>query len=139
MLVTGIFWGPWFSLHRSLQVFKPAEFIHIVKTLADNLAFPMRIMMPGCILFMLLSLGLYPQKNSAGFYLHINAFALTVIALLVTLLVEVPIVNRIKQWQPETIPQDWEAIRNRWVKFHVFRTFASLLSFASFAASVLFF
>ena len=51
MLVTGVFWGPWFALSRSMQVFSAVEFVHIAKTMASNLATPMRIMLPLSILF----------------------------------------------------------------------------------------
>ena len=136
MLVTGIFWGPWFSLHRSLKVFNAEEFIHIVKTMAANLAIPMRILMPACILCMFLTAWNFP-KNSMNFYLNITAFCLTLISLIITIVVEVPIVSRITQWTASTIPSDWETIRNRWVKFHVIRTFASIISFICFSASVL--
>jgi len=138
MLVTGIFWGPWFSLHRSLKVFNIEEFIHIVKTLAGNLAVPMRIIMPLCIFLMLLSVWFFPQKNSVAFYLNLVAFCLTVISLIITIVVEVPIVNQIKEWTTSTFPSNWETIRDRWVKFHVVRTFAAIISFACFSASILF-
>jgi hypothetical protein len=132
MLVTGIFWGPWFSLHRSIKVFSKEEFAHIVKTMAANLAVPMRFLMPTCVFFMFLSVWIYPEKNSLGFYLNLLAFGLILISLLVTVLVEVPIVNRIIQWNAAAIPSDWEMLRNRWVKFHVVRTFAALAAFACF-------
>lgn len=138
MLVTGIFWGPWFALHRSLKVFNEDEFLHIVKTLAANLAKPMQIMMPLCIFLMLLSVWFYPEKGSIGFYFNVTAFCLTMLSLLITLLVEVPHVNQFKQWTVDTIPSNWGEIRDHWVKFHVMRTFASLTSFASFVTSVLF-
>jgi uncharacterized membrane protein len=138
MLVTGIFWGPLFSLHRSLKVFNAGEFIHIVKTMAANLAVPMRILMPSCIILMLSSVWIYPLKDSLGFYLNLTAFLLVLISLIITLLVEVPIIDQIQQWTRETIPSNWEAIRDRWVKFHIIRTLASLASFASCTASILF-
>jgi len=138
LLVTGVFWGPWFALHRSLKVFNAGEFLHIVKTLAANLAVPMRILMPACLLFMLLSVWFFPQKNSLEFYLNAGAFLLTIFSLIITLAIEVPIVTQIQQWTPTTLPPNWEAIRDRWIKFHIIRTFSSLLSFACYSASVLF-
>jgi len=104
LLVTGIFWGSWFALHRSIHVFQAEEFIHIVKTMAANL----------------------------------SAFLLMAIAVLLTMLVEVPIVAQIKEWSAATIPTNWQLFRNRWVKYHVIRTSVSLASFACFTASVLF-
>src|SRR5262245_57468982 len=84
MLVTGVFWGPWFALHRSIKAFNGAEFIHIVRTMSANLATPMRIMMPACIVFVLLSALTYPTKNALGFYLNIAALILMLVSLLVT-------------------------------------------------------
>jgi uncharacterized membrane protein len=135
MLVTGVFWGPWFALHRSLHVFTKDEFIKIVKTLASNLAIPMRILMPLCIAFLTLSVWFYPAKESSGFYLSIAALSLTIISLLVTVIIEVPIVTQITQWTPATAPENWETLRDRWVKFHVIRTLAALMSFVCFIAS----
>jgi uncharacterized membrane protein len=136
-LVTGVFWGTWFTLTRRIETFSPAEFIHIGKTIIGNVAWPMRILMPSCILLMLLSAWLYPQKKSAGFYFNVAASVLIIMALLITLLVEVPIDYQIKTWTVETIPSGWEAIRDRWQAFHTARTFASLASVASFALAIL--
>src|SRR4051812_49033954 len=84
MLVTGVFWGTWFSLSRSMEIFSAEEFIHIGKTIIANLAMPMRIIMPTCILFMLVTLWFYPQKKPVGFYFSITALLLIIIALLIT-------------------------------------------------------
>jgi uncharacterized membrane protein len=137
MMVTGIFWGTWFSLSRSMEVFSAAEFIHIGKTIIQNLAVPMRIIMPSCIVFIFLSAWFYPQKKSLGFYFCITSSILIMTSLLITLLIEVPIDNQIKEWTPETVPADWETIRNRWEFFHMLRTFISLASFAFFTLSVM--
>ena len=137
MMVTGVFWGTWFTLTRSIETFSSAEFIHIGKVIIYNVAVPMSIIMPLCILFMILSLWFYRQKKSAGFYSGIAAFALVIITLLVTLIILVPIDNQIKFWTASTVPSDWEEIRNRWQFFHSVRTFASLLGFGCFALSIM--
>ncbi len=92
-LVAGVFWGTWFTLTRSIDTFSAAEFIHIGKTIIANVAWPMRILMPACILFMLLSAWLCPEKKSPGFYFSMAACLLIIVALMITLLVEVPIDN----------------------------------------------
>jgi len=132
-LVTGVFWGTWFTLTRSIETFSAAEFIHIGKTIIANVAWPMRIIMPLCIVFMILSTWLYPQKKSGGFYFSATACVLIIVVLLITLLVEVPIDNQIKTWTASTVPSGWEAIRERWQFFHTARTFVSLASFGSLA------
>jgi hypothetical protein len=63
MLVTGVFWGTWFTLTRSLETFSPAEFLHIGQTIISNVAVPMRIIMPLCIVLMIFSAWLYLRRN----------------------------------------------------------------------------
>jgi uncharacterized membrane protein len=137
MLVTGVFWGTWFTLTRSIPDFSAAEFIHIGKVIIVNVAVPMSIIMPASILSMIISLWLYPQKKSAGFYFAIMAFVLLIATLLVTLTVLVPIDNQIKTWTAASVPADWQDIRARWDFFHTVRTFTSLSSFGLFALALI--
>ena len=68
-LVTGVFWGTWFTLTRSIPDFSAAEFIHIGKTIIANVAVPMRIIMPSTLFFMLLAVLLSRRINRYAFYL----------------------------------------------------------------------
>lgn len=129
LLVTGLFWGTWFSLSQSIEDFSAAEFIHIGKTIIKNVAFPMSIILPLCIFSIFLSAWWYPFKKSAGFFYTVASFVLILITLLVTLLVEVPIDNQINLWTASTVPSDWEGIRAKWQFFHSVRTVTSLASF----------
>lgn len=137
LLVTGVFWGTWFPLTRSLNSFSANEFIHIGKVIISNIAVPMRIIFPSCILFMVLSLWFYDQKKSAGFTLAIVSFVLLIITLVITLSILVPIDNHVKVWTVSTIPANWEEIRDKWQFYHAFRTFTSLASFAFFTIAIL--
>jgi hypothetical protein len=136
-LVTGVFWGTWFTLTRSITTFSAAEFIHIGQTIIANVAWPMTFLMPVCIFMMISSAWLSPEKNSAAFYFSFLACLLIIIALLITLMVEVPIDNQIRIWTATAAPSDWTTIRARWESFHAARTFVSLGSLASFIAAVL--
>ena len=124
--VTGLFWGTWFSLSRTMETFSAGEFIHIGKTIIANVAVPMAVIMPLCLVFLLLAIIFHPQKRSWRFYALVTTFALITFALVVTLVVEVLIDNRIKEWTAETAPPDWQSIRERWEFFHSLRTSASL-------------
>jgi len=137
LLVTGVFWGPWLALHRSIHIFTKEEFIKITKILAVNLGLPMQILMPSCILFMLLSVLLFPNKSSLEFYLMVASFCFILVTLIVTMTTELPIVNKIKLWTVETTPADWEDIRDKWVRFHAWRVFPALISFGIFLLAVL--
>ena len=137
ILVTGVFWGTWFTLTRSIEDFSAEEFIHIGKIIIANVAVPMAIIMPACILFLLISLIIYRKKKTTGFYLGIVSLILIILVLLITLIVLVPIDNEIKTWTASTVPQNFENIRNKWKTFHAMRTFISLASFSFFAISLL--
>lgn len=136
MLVTGIFWGTWFSLSRSIGKFSPESFLAIGRVMIGNLAWPMRILMPLTILVMLAGLCL-PPPGGAAFYLAALSFVLIIAALVVTLLVEVPIDNRIKTWTVSSVPGDWKAVRDHWEAYHTVRTFCSLASFVLLLLSAL--
>ena len=137
MLITGVFWGTWFTLTRSIESFSPDEFIHIGKVIIANVAMPMRVIMPAGILLMLLSLWIYKRKKTPSFYIGILSVILIIATLLITLLVLVPIDNNLKVWTATTIPVDFEAIRHKWRTYHAIRTFLSLASFLSFSLFVL--
>jgi uncharacterized membrane protein len=137
MLVTGVFWGTWFTLTRSIESFSPNEFIHIGKVIIANVAIPMRFLMPGCILFLILSLWVYQKKSTPIFYLGVLSLIFIIAVLLITILVLVPIDNDIKGWTAETVPQAFAEIRQSWKTYHAVRTFLSLASFVSFTLFVL--
>jgi len=133
MLVTGVFWGTWFTLTRSIEEFSAAEFIHIGKVIIANVAVPMRFILPSCLLFMILPLWFYQNKRSVVFYTGLFSFLCLAGVLLITLIVLVPMDNEIKTWTAATVPDEWEDMRHTWKIFHASRTFASLIGFATFA------
>ena len=125
-LVTGVFWGSWLGLSRSIQTFAPDTFLAIGQAMIGNLApvMPFLVILAGLsqlvLLFQLRSRGL------SAFLPALIAFVMFVIAIAVTLLIEVPIDNQIRVWTPASLPADWTVIRDRWESFHVLRTFSSL-------------
>jgi len=137
MLVTGVFWGTWFTLTRSLENFSPVEFIHIGQTIIANVAVPMRILMPATLLFLLLSMWSTHKKSRPVFYLYTMSFLLMVVTLIITVGVEVPINNQIKTWSVNTIPENWRSLRQTWDEFHTARTFTSITSFVFYVGGML--
>jgi len=61
---------------------------------------------------------------------------LLVVALVMTLSVNVPIDYAIDRWTVDTLPSDWTSIRNRWEACHAARTFVSLAGFGSALAAI---
>ena len=137
LLLTGVFWGNYLSLSRSFEVFSADELIHLAKTLVQNLAVPMRIISPVCILLMCICTWFEPNKRSKEFYFEIAAILLIVLTLTLTVGIEVPINNQIISWTPETIPDDWQITRDRWQFFNGIRTVSALLGFVFFTMAII--
>ena len=137
LLVTGVFWGPYFALHRSLNLFSASEFNHLTKVMGKNLGVSMRFLMPFCILFMGITIFYFPYSSNIQIILLIVAFVFMLLSLVITMAVEVPLVNSLKAGTAETMPSNWEALRDKWVRFHAYRTVCALISFVLYTASVL--
>jgi Domain of unknown function (DUF1772) len=125
-LVTGVFWRPWVALSRSISTFTPEVFLAIVNRLSRNIAPVMTVLMPVALLSMLPVLFFSFNEGPRNFYLTLAGFTLFVVALLVTVLVEVPIVKQIETWTVSTLPGNWQQLRDRWQAFHVIRVITSV-------------
>jgi Anthrone oxygenase len=138
MLVTGVFWGSWLGLSRSIRTFTPDTFLAIGHTMIGNLA----SVMPVLVVLAALSQGLLlvqlRSSGSSAFLPSLIAFVMFLIAIAVTLLVEVPIDNQIRSWTPASLPADWTLIRDRWETFHVLRTFSALGALIVLTAATVF-
>ena len=128
-LAAGMFFGPWLALTISIRTFAPDVFLEIVGRLNTNMARIMTALLPLALLSMIpvlfFSYGVQPNM----FVATLAAFALFVAALLVTMLVEVPIVQQIVTWTVPTLPDNWQELRDRWGAFHILRVVASLAGF----------
>jgi uncharacterized membrane protein len=127
-LVAGMFYGPWAALSRSMKTFKAEVFLTIVDRMNSNMAPVMTVLMPAALLAMipvlLASYGTQPRI----FYFYAAAFFLFIVAVAVTVLIELPIVKEIVTWTVATLPADWQQHRDRWVRVHVIRVVAGLAS-----------
>jgi uncharacterized membrane protein len=90
-----------------------------------NLGVPMSILMPASLVSAIVLLLLLPKRSTA-FMLALGGFLLMIIALIVTLAVEVPIDQDIEQWAVTTLPANWRELRDHWEFYHTIRTFVSI-------------
>jgi hypothetical protein len=132
-LVMGVLWGPWVGLTRSIATFEPEAFLGIVQRLSQNLAPVMTILMPAALLSMIPVLILAFNDRAATFYLTLAALACFVVALVVTMTTEVPIVKQIQSWTTATIPDNWEHLRDKWLSFHLLRVVSAIAGLALLA------
>jgi uncharacterized membrane protein len=127
VLVSGLFWGPWLALSRSMATFEPEVFLAIVDRMNRNMAPVMTILMPTALLSIVPVLFISYNERPETFYLAFTGLALFIVALLVTVLVEVPIVKQIATWTVSTLPDNWQQLRDRWGAFHIIRIGASIV------------
>ncbi|GAB3018951.1 hypothetical protein GCM10027051_25020 [Niabella terrae] len=137
ILVTGIFWGTWFSLSRTMHHLPPDYFITIGKEIMANVAVPMSVMMPASIICLLLLLFSTWKTKALYFYCILTSLVLFILALIITLTIEVPIDNQIKTWNANNLPADWAEIRDHWQLFHTLRTFLTLFCSSIFILALL--
>ena len=136
-MVAGMFHGPWIALSRSMSTFEPEVFLAIVDRMNRNMAPVMTVLMPAALLSIVPVLLLSYHERPLTFYLNAAAFALFIVALLVTVLVEVPIVEEIVTWTVSTLPPNWQQLRDRWTRFHIIRVIAGLASFVLLVAGAI--
>jgi hypothetical protein len=126
-LVMGVFWGTWFSLSRTMDQLSGETFVAVGHQMIQNLGVPMAILLPLALASALVTLALLRRDRRTGAFRWLAAgFLLMVVALVLTLAVEVPIDNQIQDWTAATLPGDWRSIQSRWELFHTIRTFLSI-------------
>jgi len=137
-LVLGVFWGTWFSLSRSIESITAPTFLEIGHIMIANLGGPMAGLMPATLLSAVPVLfGLHRLHRRTGFYLMLVGVGLLIVALVMTLTVNVPIDHAIDRWTVQTLPPDWTISRDRWQLYHTLRTFACLAGFGFALGAIL--
>jgi hypothetical protein len=137
-VVGGMYWGPWLALTKSLNAFKPEVFLDIVNRLNRNMASLMTILTPVALVSLLPVLLISYSDRPVTFYLSLAGFASFIVALLVTMTVEVPIVKQIMTWTVDTLPGDWQQLRNRWGAFHIIRVVTGIGGLVLIVAGAIF-
>jgi len=136
-LTGGMFWGPWLGLTISMRTFEPAVFLVLTDRLARNIGAVMTWLLPLALAGMLPVLVLSYAHRPATFYLTLAAFGFYLLALVVTMAIEVPLVKQMVRWTQATLPPDWQRVRDRWGAFHVVRVGSALLGLGLLVAGAL--
>ena len=122
-----------------MKTFAPEVFLAIVDRMNSNMAPVMTVLMPGTMLSIIPVLLLSYHARPMVFYFSAAALLLFLVALLVTVVVEVPIVQQIVTWTPSTLPENWSQLRDRWMRFHVIRVIAGVASLIFLVVAAIFF
>jgi uncharacterized membrane protein len=137
-LVAGIFFGPWVALSGSVSNFKPEVWLAIVNRFNSNLFPVMSVLMPGALLSIGPVLFITYNGQRSTFFLNAIAVVLSAVALLVTVLFQMPLVKQMRGWTVATLPHNWEQIRDRWEAFHAVRVVASVAGLVMMLTAAIF-
>lgn len=137
-LVTAVFWGTWLGLSRSMTSLSETTFLEVAHAMIRNLGTIMAILMPAAMLATLPVLYLLYRRRSRAFYPTLAGLVLFVVALLITLLVEVPLDIEFEKWTLTTMPSNWQELRAHWEWWHVVRSWVSVAGLGLLLAGALF-
>ncbi len=137
-LVAGMFFGPWVALTRSMHTFRPEVFLAVVDRLTRNMAPFMTVLIPTALLSLLAVLVVSYRTQPGIFHLTLTGFGLSLVALFVTVFIEVPTVKQIGTWTVSTLPGDWQQLRDRWGVFHLLRIVPASLNLALLVVAAIF-
>jgi hypothetical protein len=124
-----------FFIHPSLTRAGHKAFLPAIQVFARFFGKIMPIWMAGTLLLHLLLLWLtqrWPAKHTI--YLACASF-LWIIIILFSVVGPVPINNRVKAWDPDQPPKDWEIQRRRWDKLNAVRVLLIAVAFATLLAA----
>jgi uncharacterized membrane protein len=120
-VVGGLYWGPWLALTRSMATFEPEVFLPILKRMNRNMAPIMTALLPLSLVSTVPVLVLSFNGHLETFYLAVAALILFAVTLVVTMVIEVPIVTALDVETVAALPDDWRQRRDRWMAFHLLR------------------
>ncbi|MFF3851096.1 anthrone oxygenase family protein [Streptomyces sp. NPDC002328] len=75
-------------------------------------------------------------RHHDGAGLVVTAAALLILSVVMSILLLVPINNRVKTWTADSLPADWKQQTKRWDRFHYVRVAVIIAAFALLAAAL---
>jgi ethanolamine transporter EutH len=88
-----------------------------------------KIMPPTFILILLASLSaIVVLHHAAKLWMGISFFA-SLLVIVITMALEVPLNNKFARWEPGKIPDNWQLLRDAWLRNHWLRTYFGIAAF----------
>ncbi|OGU69440.1 MAG: hypothetical protein A2W30_08605 [Ignavibacteria bacterium RBG_16_36_9] len=137
-LSMSVHFGTWLTERPIRRTQSGALFTEVHQGRDQVAARVMPILGNAAIIF--LALGVFLAREiPAALTLSLAGFVLVLSDMIVTLIVNVPINRKVQSWKPDSPPDEWKGLRDRWEKFHSIRTLLIVLGFICYTASVVFF
>jgi len=136
-LATGGLMVNWVGLGRAMSRLSVSTYVefHQATNHTFNPYMPMVVVgaILGGIVLAILSQGIHSLSGE----LAIAGFVCYVAVLAIALSTDVRINKQIERWSVERPPDDWSAVRARWLRFHIVRTLFSLPGLAFYILACL--
>ena len=88
-----------------------------------------KFMPPAFILTLLSSFAALAVLHSAArIWMGLSCFA-SLLVIAITIALEVPLNNKFEKWEPGKIPEDWQPMRDAWLRNHWLRTVCGIAAF----------
>ena len=137
LVVTGLIAGSVFGIWRGydLAQYSPAAFLEVHQGAVRGLNALLPLM--GLVaIALVIAVAILERRNRRPLAMLIAAAALLAVAGLVTRLGNQPINDIVMTWTPDTLPANWEVIRDTWRSWHLVRTVASIAALATLGAAL---
>jgi hypothetical protein len=134
-LVFGNEFSVGFFIHRSLARADHRAFLPAIQVFARFFGKIMPIWMPATLILHLLLLWLTWRWPASHTMFLLSAAILWVIIIVFSVLGPVPINDRVKVWNIDRLPDDWEVQRRQWDALNAIRVFLIALAFVALLLS----
>jgi uncharacterized membrane protein len=137
-LSTGGFFGTWAALGPSTRDFTPGTYVEVQQATIRNLRPVMGTLLPAAVAAnAIMVVAGARERRSPAFALTVGGLCSQLVALALTVAIELPINAQVMTWSPDQPPQGWEAARNRWAGVHTARTASAVTGLMCLVAAEL--
>jgi uncharacterized membrane protein len=136
-LATGGLMVNWIGLGRAMSRLSEATYVEFHQATNHTFNPYMPIVVWGSILGGIVLAILSPGIHSLSGELAIAGSVSYVAVVAIALSTDVRINKQIEHWSVESPPDDWSAVRSRWIRFHIVRTLFSLPGLACYVLACL--
>jgi uncharacterized membrane protein len=136
-LATGGLMVNWVGLARAMSRLSISTYVEFHQATNHTFVPYMPIVVVGALLGGIVLAILSPGIHSLSGELAIAGCFCYVAGLTISLSTDVRINKQIEHWSVESPPDDWSAVRSRWVRFHILRTLFSLPGLAFYILACL--
>jgi uncharacterized membrane protein len=119
--LVGMFSGPWSAITGKMNHCSFEVFVETVDRTTQSLTPAVTVLLPAAFLSMAMALLTSYRESLKIFYLNVTALVLLSLALIITIVFELPLVEEVVAWAALKYPGDWLRTRSQWLRVHFFR------------------